>query len=258
MLYTGPVVLSEIISTSAYNHFLSLSLAIHILSSPKYFLKFNSYANSLLKLVVEIFPKIYGISTVSYNVHGLLHIAEDAKRHGPLDSYSCYAFESRIKWLKRMIHTQNMPLQQCHNRICEKIEFETSKIIITNKQNSIILSKPSPINTRHYMEASFPKFTITANKKSDNCVLLHSNTVLKICYFEEDVDGHLKYAVGHTFVDVQPLNNESTLKQFHMLIGNFDNVLIKHLCADIICKMCCFPYELKGAQFFVCPINHTL
>ena len=36
-----------------------------------------------------------------YNVHGLIHIAEDVKRFGPLDSYSAFPFENYLGHLKQ-------------------------------------------------------------------------------------------------------------------------------------------------------------
>ncbi|KAJ8967586.1 hypothetical protein NQ317_000965 [Molorchus minor] len=65
------------------------------------------------------FVKLYGSLHVTYNIHGLLHIAEDAKNLGPLDENSCYLYEAFIKTIKKMLHSFNRPLEQCSNRINE-------------------------------------------------------------------------------------------------------------------------------------------
>ena len=71
-------------------------------------------------------------------------------------------YEARIKKLKKMIRTQNMLLQQCFNRINERIKFESAEPN-PHQQPEIELSRP--LNHEKYIAAKFPKFTIVANKK---------------------------------------------------------------------------------------------
>ena len=47
-----------------------------------------------------------------YSVHGLIHIAEDVKRFGPLDSYSAFPFENYLGHLKQLLRKPQSPLQQ--------------------------------------------------------------------------------------------------------------------------------------------------
>nr|CAI5849311.1 unnamed protein product [Callosobruchus analis] len=39
---------------------------------------------------VQKFPYIFGTEYVTYNVHNLIHLAEDVKTHGSLDSFSTF------------------------------------------------------------------------------------------------------------------------------------------------------------------------
>ena len=52
LLYTGPVVLKNILSDVLYNHFLLLFVGIRILCCPVLCIEFNEYANQLLRAFV--------------------------------------------------------------------------------------------------------------------------------------------------------------------------------------------------------------
>ena len=52
------------------------------------------YAEELLRLFVVDFGKIYGQIMLTYNVHNLIHLANDAKNFGALHNFSAFAFES--------------------------------------------------------------------------------------------------------------------------------------------------------------------
>ena len=78
-LYTGLVALKGVLSKQSYKHFLSLSLAIRMLCE-KNTIKRNSNiesARQLLNYFVKNSKEHYGSSFNVYNVHGLLHIADD-------------------------------------------------------------------------------------------------------------------------------------------------------------------------------------
>ena len=57
---------------------------------------------------------------MSYNLHGILHFAEDAKRFGPLTSVSSFPFESFNASFKNFIRARKHPLQEYMNRFYEK------------------------------------------------------------------------------------------------------------------------------------------
>lgn len=81
LLYSGPVVIKGIVSDEVFLNFLTLHVAISILSSQLLHLKHNEYADSLLKHFVISFKNIYGVYHLSHNKHGLLHLASDVKLH---------------------------------------------------------------------------------------------------------------------------------------------------------------------------------
>jgi len=120
LLYTGPVVLKDVLSQSVYDHFMLLSVAVMCLCSSVFSQKYCLYANSLLKLFVQHGELLYGREFLVYNVHCLLHLAADVKCFGPLDKISCFTFENSLHNLKKLVRKAHLPLQQVVNRLLEK------------------------------------------------------------------------------------------------------------------------------------------
>ncbi|CAG7734804.1 unnamed protein product [Allacma fusca] len=54
-----------------------------------------------------------------WNLHGLLHIAEDVKSLGPLQSFSAFPFENMLGVIKRQLRKPHNALQQIHRRVEE-------------------------------------------------------------------------------------------------------------------------------------------
>ncbi|CAN7937838.1 unnamed protein product, partial [Ixodes hexagonus] len=98
-------------------HFLVLLVAVRILASPSMCTAYNTYAKELLCFVVCSFKALCGRGKVSYNVHGLVHLADDVVNYGALDSFSAFPAESSMFQLKRLVRSSTRPLKQLHNRI---------------------------------------------------------------------------------------------------------------------------------------------
>ncbi len=73
----------------------------------------------MLKNFVENSVILYEKSFVSYNVHGLIHLAEDVKRYGPLHHFSSFPFESFLYSIKKKVRKSEKPLKQLVQRISE-------------------------------------------------------------------------------------------------------------------------------------------
>ncbi|XP_064463148.1 uncharacterized protein LOC135374080 [Ornithodoros turicata] len=119
LLYTGPVALKHLLPDKLYNRFLLLHVAARILVSPNLYRTHNEYANKLLRFFVREMGELYGVSQLVYNVHSLIHLAQDSFRHGPLDSFSAFPFESYLGKLKQLLRTTSSPLHQLSRRISE-------------------------------------------------------------------------------------------------------------------------------------------
>ena len=124
LLYTGPVILKEVLSEEFYNHFLYLHGAITILASPNIFRlsedkknKWIDFANQCLKYYVQKFGDLFGEHHLVYNVHSLIHLAEDCKIHGDIESFSAFVFESYLGFLKSQLGGKRRELSELRNKI---------------------------------------------------------------------------------------------------------------------------------------------
>jgi hypothetical protein len=98
LLYVGPLVLLNKISRNQYEQFLSLSIAMSILSLDLNYL--DSFAHKLLVFFVKSFSRTYRSYLVSHNVHGLLHLFEDYTNFGSLDNINCFPLKIIYKRLR--------------------------------------------------------------------------------------------------------------------------------------------------------------
>ena len=176
LLYTGLVVLKNVVSSAAYKHFLSLSIAVRILccSSRSFRQKYINFAERLLRYFVGNAPEHYGHIFNVYNVHGLLHIAEDVRCHSlPLDAISAFPFENYLGKLKRLARGRKSPLVQIVRRIGElevldKVRAVTSHKLCAQSKNSHFLTDNGIVYIRHLkvdgrLVCDFYEKTVTKN-----------------------------------------------------------------------------------------------
>ena len=103
LLYTSPIVLFKKLSLEMYQNFMMLSTSIRLLlMSEKDSFSFT-YIQQALEMFVKNFARIYGSHVLTYNVHNLLHLVDDAKLFGSLDNVSCFHFENFLGFLKQLI-----------------------------------------------------------------------------------------------------------------------------------------------------------
>jgi len=171
LLYTGPVILKGILDDNLYKNFLTLSIAIRILCEPELCIALNDYANSLLHTFVENYIVLYGLKSMTFNIHNLIHIADDVKNMGCLDSFSCFCFENFLKTLKAKIKTAANPLHQVVNRLYEEFslppqtaEYKCFPIVHRTNQDQI-------------KKIDFEAFSITA-KSPDRCFMSANNDIM--------------------------------------------------------------------------------
>lgn len=120
LLYAGPVILQNSINNKMYNHILSLIVAIRILCVKNQCKENMDYAKKLLIYFVGKFSIFYGAEYVSYNVHNLIHLADDVFNNGPLDKFSAFKYENLMYKIKQKLKHSSLPLQQLYNRLMEK------------------------------------------------------------------------------------------------------------------------------------------
>lgn len=122
LLYTGPVVLKKVVAPKVYEAFMHLSVAISILLEENNNRR-NSYlllARQLLQAFVVKSLAVFGEVFVVYNVHNLLHIADDVEYFNcSLNHLSAFPFENHLQHLKRLVRCGQNPLAQVWKRINE-------------------------------------------------------------------------------------------------------------------------------------------
>ena len=179
LIYTGPLVLCRALSDVQYKNFMLLFAGIFILLCPTLcsIPEWVKYAEDLLVLFVEHYAKIYGKESLVYNVHGLLHLANDVREYGCLDNISAFPFESFLARLKRMVRKPGSPLQQVVRRLSERAQSKTAKHNKPTSTDAHVLKEEhddGPIPRGYAATQQFKKlflntFCIGINA-ADNCV----------------------------------------------------------------------------------------
>lgn len=182
LLYTGPVVLKDVLDKNSYSHFLVLHCAIRILCEYERQKDLIDYANSLLKCFVEGFSSLYGKEFVSYNVHGLLHMCEDVVNFGSLDNYSAFQFENYMQSIKKLLRKAEKPLPQIVRRILEmrnlSEEKSTSKISIKVTDEHFEGPLIAEFNFHNqYKKLNFKNFCFSTSRPDNICKLLEGDIV---------------------------------------------------------------------------------
>ena len=147
LLYSGPLVLKEVVTPKVYNHFLLLHVALSILlqSHDGKRNAYLPYARELLECYVKESKDTYGETFCSYNVHNLVHLADDVENFQcSLDKISCFPFENHLQSLKRLVRNAQNPIAQVGKRLTE-IDISGSEKQTTSSQHiqrKYISSKP--------------------------------------------------------------------------------------------------------------------
>ena len=108
--------------------------------------------DSLLQYFVANCSALYGRIMVVYNVHCLLHLADDVERFNcPLDKISAFSFENYMCSLKKYVRSPQNPIAQVAKRVGEYERVTIQEFF-------------------HGLQATW-KFS---NSSRDNCYLLNS------------------------------------------------------------------------------------
>lgn len=127
LLYISPVAYERFLSKERYDHLMILHVAIKILVNREMCKVYADYAESLLKLYVPMCADLYGPEFISFNVHNLIHLPNDVRKHGCLDDNSSFPFENKLQKLKNLLRQSGNPLKQIVNRLEESEKAKLSK-----------------------------------------------------------------------------------------------------------------------------------
>jgi len=71
---------------------------------------YATYARHCSVKFVQLAFKIYGQDVLVYNMHSVIHIADDVELFGPLDNSSCFPFENYLRYMNKLICRPSMPV----------------------------------------------------------------------------------------------------------------------------------------------------
>ncbi|XP_066590583.1 uncharacterized protein [Prorops nasuta] len=205
LLYTGPVVTYGLMDNQIYQHFLFLHAAIRVLVSPTSSSFMLNFAELSLQKFVQKCYHLYGPSFSTYNVHGLLHLTEDVRHLGNLDSFSAFPFENNMRIFRQICRKPGLPLQQFYNRMKE-IELNT---IPNNKPHDISIPKfveyPATAKRSRFCKIEYSNFIIST-ETCDNCLLLQDGSICIVCDIINSEDSYIlcvkKFLCREDFYDI--------------------------------------------------------
>jgi hypothetical protein len=146
LLYTGKIVLKGILRPDLYEHFLCFSIGISILVSPELCRQHLQYAKNIFEYFVAKSEKLYGKEFLVYNVHTLIHMADEVSNHGCLDAFSAFPFENYLQTLKSYVRHGNKPVIQILNRLSEQ-QLSSNVNELVSKEQPEIKAQTRPNNT---------------------------------------------------------------------------------------------------------------
>jgi len=122
LLCDGFVVFSTL-KTKIKSCYLLLHAGIYILSSPRLSkdpLSVNLAETVLLRFVKKS-EKVFGKHFVVYNVHSLIHLAQECRVHNQcLENFSAYKYENVMGVIRKLLRSTNKPIHQLANRDKER------------------------------------------------------------------------------------------------------------------------------------------
>lgn len=169
LLYAGLLVLKDILPDEYYKHFTLLSVSCIIFNCKESCVKYSDQAKSYL---VE---PLYGLESVSSNIHSVKHLAKDVINMGcSLSVTSAFLFESELRAIKNLLHSGNKPLVQVCNRMDQhmynkNIKSQIFKIIKQKQLKSEIV-----IENLIYQDFNFK------TKFPNNTLLTFNNEIIVI------------------------------------------------------------------------------
>lgn len=261
LLYIGPVVLKQHLNSEVYYHFLLFFCAVTICTNQIYH-KYLHIARKLFDEYIERFIDIYGIESVSSNIHNLHHVVDDVILLGPLPKFSAYPFENTLYKIKRMLRSGNLPLAQVAKRIIEQENFERIDDDEKNKKMYPLLNNEKKLK-RHdingcegvFESIQLAEAFLVKNDNKNKWFLTHNLQIVEMVnatYFNNKIYVYGKIVrEKHNFFEV-PIKSEH-LNIFESC-GDTGKAQLFEI-ANIKCKM--VHIQFKDKSVFI-PLNHTL
>ncbi|XP_025153908.1 uncharacterized protein LOC112588392 [Harpegnathos saltator] len=225
LLYTGPVVMYDILDEQLYKHFLLLHAAIRILLFKCHSQKHLTFAELALQKFVFRANTLFGSNFNSYNVHGLLHLTNDVRRLGSLESFSAFPYENNMSIFRKYCRKPGLPLQQFANRMTEMQYHGRNDTL--NIDSFIHVSMPckSSENSNSYNKIEWNGIRLSTRMR-DNCCILIDRSICLV--FNIITDNNFYCLAVKRFLEVHNFYNVGLPSSaFH--VYKYSNI-----CSDIV------------------------
>ncbi len=246
LLYSGPIIMRNMLTKEKYDHFLYFHVAIRLLTSSST-QEVIEYADKMLKYFVDQFGKIYGSHHLVYNVHSLSHLANECKfQKGPLDSFCAFPFENYLGQLKNLLRGTRKPLAQLKKRLSEIENNET-------------VENPAIWNTY-----KFDLRSIKPSSRADGFLMTKKGQILKVKEVSQlhimGSELELKDSQQNSFVDLFDEPFRSSFIKIYVSSGRIINEEISISLSAENCKdfVKCVGITFEGGKIAFFPLLHNL
>lgn len=258
LLYLSPVLLRKCLPLIYMKHFLTFHCAIRILCHPQDYIQKNKYSKELLLYFVQCYPDLYGKDNMIYTVHSLIHLSDDAKRFGPLDSFSAFPFENHLHILKNILRKYEKPLQQIDRRISEQNVANKIKICTKSVKYPILVSQNKnklPFQCSESYDILQMRNYKLCCKTADRFCFLKNKKIVKIHHI--GVQNGISVIIGEEFLNyfsytLYPCDS----RHLNVFLVNDDLSTLKCFpITSIAMKAMLLPW--KERQFIAFPLLHS-
>ncbi|XP_032687260.1 uncharacterized protein LOC116851694 [Odontomachus brunneus] len=155
-----------ILDDQLYKHFLLLHAARILLLK----------SSSEKQLSLKYSNTLYGSNFINYNIHGLLHLTNDVRRLGNLESFSAFPYENNMSIFRKYCRKSGQPLQQFFNRMTElRLHGRGDNRDIDMSVRVSIPRSNSDTNV-HYSKSTFNSICLSTHVR-DNCCILRDGSI---------------------------------------------------------------------------------
>ena len=202
-------------------------------------------------------------------VHSLLHLVEEVRRLGPLDSYSSFPFEIFLQFLKNLIRQGNRVLVQVIKRLKEleyinsinpklKTDQQIDTFISLNKShNNGPVFHLVTSNARQFSAAKFYPWILSLAPKN-SCVILKNDAI--VCIFNFVFDDGIGYIIGKRFLNIAIFdvrhNTDNNVDNYSnsWAVENLSTEFEKWPFSLIKCKAYKIPVPDENSKFVIFPL----
>ena len=164
LLYTGKVCLKDTLTPAVYNHFMALSVATCILVNKTLASQHHAFAEELMVYFNNQGRVLYGQEFLVYNVHSMVHLADEAREYGDLNVCAAFAFENYLQFMKKLVRSGKRPIVQIVKRLEEKERFRDPP----TPRNTPVVSAKKPNNCYILSESSCCEVREETNERSED------------------------------------------------------------------------------------------